>query len=231
MNSSLNNPTASATPEDAPNQTINAKLCDGTILIGWGKRGHGMNGKDADLDRVGQCLVTSLETVDPIGAKEMRVDIHLRLYASICCPSYDSIDFDSFADKASPELKEFFASQGVDLSDLDEDGEEKVVEYFREQAEGIVCGMDATPGDPFAIMWNDDAWEGGIDVTLSVPLSLDEYEEIEDGNEETLNLIGQRIATEIYAGNQGGTPERDRMKQWEDEIGMCNDQINELDCY
>jgi hypothetical protein len=228
-------------PEDsAPNQTINAKLCDGTILIGYGKPGHGMNGKDADLDRIGQCLVTSLETVDPIGADNLRVDINLRLYVSICAPSYDGIDFEKVKNTDDPMLREFFKDHlGVDLAGLDVDDDspeteeqlEKIVEFYRAQAEGIVCGMNATPDDPFAIMWNDDAWEGGIDVTLSVPLTVDEYEEIEAGNQETLDTIAARIAAEIYAGNEGGTPERDRMKLWEEEIGLCNDMIAQLGCY
>jgi hypothetical protein len=222
--------------DDSPNQTINEKLCDGTILIGWGKPGHGMNGKDADLDRIGQCLVTSLETVDPIGAKEMRVDIHLRLYASVCAPSYDSIDLDTLRKNASEELKEFFKDyHGIDLDMVTEDDDEsfeKIVEYFREQAESIACGANPCPDDPFAFMWDGDgAWDGGTDITLSVPLSLDEYEAIEDGDEETLGTVGQRIATEIYAGNEGGTPERDRMKHFEKEVGLWNDLINQLECY
>jgi hypothetical protein len=63
------------TQDKAPQQTINEKLCDGTILIGYGKRGHGMNGKDADLDRIGQCLVTSLETVNP-GGRDFQININ-----------------------------------------------------------------------------------------------------------------------------------------------------------
>ncbi len=239
MKSNLDNPMASATPEDSPNQTINEKLCDGTVLIGYGKRGHGMNGKDADLDRIGQCLVTSLETVDLIGADKLRVDIHLRLYVSICAPSYDGIDFEKVKETADPDFRKFFQGIGVDLDGLDvnddspetEEQLEKIVSFYREQAQGIVCGMNATPDDPFAIMWNDDAWEGGIDVTLSVPLTVDEYEEIEAGNQETLDIIAARIAAEIYAGNEGGTPDRDRMKLWEEEIGLCNDMIGQLGCY
>jgi hypothetical protein len=236
----IDNPYASATPDDSPNQTINDKLCDGTILIDYGKAGHGMNGKHADLDSCGQCLVTELVTVDPVGADNMRIDIHLRLYATICAPSYDSIDYDGLKAKASPESKEFLREYyGVDLDTLDinddspenEEKIEKIVDYFREQAESIVCDMNATPDDPFAIMWNDDAWEGGIDVTLSVPLTVDEYDEIEDGNEETLDIVARRIYDEILDGNKGGTPERDRMKIWEEEIALCNKMINELECY
>jgi hypothetical protein len=68
-------------------QTIDDLIRNQCTIIGHGKPQHGMNGKDSDLGRIGQCTVTQLETIDTIGAKEMRVDIHLRLYASVCAPS------------------------------------------------------------------------------------------------------------------------------------------------
>ncbi|MGL5018001.1 MAG: hypothetical protein ACRDBP_07700 [Luteolibacter sp.] len=237
---------AGSTPDDAPDQTINEKLCDGTILIGYGKRGHGMNGKDADLDRIGQCLVTKLVTEDPVGADSMRVAIHLRLYASICSPSWDGIDFDELKNWMPKECKGFFKTyhkidiNKIDSSALDNPRRakamewklEKIVEHFREQATEIVCGMNPCPGDPFAFMWDGDgAWDGGTDITLHVPLSVDEYEAIEDGDKEALDIIAARIAQEIWDGNEGGTPERDRMKRFEEEVGLCNDMINRLECY
>lgn len=282
---------AKADPDDSPNQTINRLLCDGTILIGYGKRGHGMNGKDADLDRVGQCLLTSLETVDPVHADNMGVLINLRLYVTISAPSYDGIDWDKVRSipDTNPNLAAFFAEHhGIDLGTLDIDDEsdegmakvESVIDHFREQAEGIVCGMDAAPGDPFAFMWNEESWDGGIDVQLEVPLSVDEYEAIEglechpdevmahgrrpalvravtdlllatdkhaEARKKILELrdfdrvqkrgrralesVASRISREIWRGNKGGTPERDRMKLWEEEVGLCNDMINKLECY
>lgn len=222
-----------------PNQTINEKLCDGTILIGYGKRGHGMNGKDADLDRIGQCLVTSLETVEDGDA--MRVDINLRLYASVCAPSGENFNFDALKENASPELRDYFMGESVDINTLDdainndEDGAwEKlgvVVDYFKEQAGLIAEGANPCPDDCMAFIWNDDAWEGGTDITLTVPLSVPEYQSIESGDEKTLATIAQRIANEIYDGNKGGTPERDRMKLFEEEVGLWNDLINKLECY
>ena len=238
----IDNPMNTAdAPDEGPNQTINDNLCDGTILIGYGKQGHGMNGKDADLGRIGQCLVTKLETVDPTGEEEMRVDIHLRLYCSICAPSCEGMNIETVKKNASPELLEFFKGQGVDIDKLidsdfdDPDHYEQlqiVVDYFQDQAQEIVCGMhhDTTRGDPFAIMWNDDAWEGGIDVKLTVPLSLEEYEAIEEGQSVDLREVGDRISKEID-GNEGGTPERDAMKLWEETIGEANDMINKLECY
>lgn len=229
---SIDNPT-----DNAPNQTINDKLCDGTILIGYGTRGHGMNGKDADIDRIGQCLVTSLETVDPIGANSMRVDIHLRLYASICAPSGGSFDFEALRENAGPDLREYFKDAGIDIDTLEEDSEdsydklETVVEYFKEQAGYIAEGADPCPDECMAFMWNDDCWDGGTDITLSVPLSVEEYEAIEAGDDKTLAIIAKRIDQEICDGNKGGTPERDRMKRFEEEVGMWNDGINKLGCY
>lgn len=234
---------ASATPDDSPNQTIHDNLCDGTILIGYGKRGHGMNGKDADLDRTGQCLVTSLETVDPIGANSMRVDIHLRLYASICAPTGEDFDFDALRENAGPDLREYFKGKGVDIDTLEDgsdDDLDTVVEYFREQAGYIAegadpCGYIAEGADPWGrgmtFMWNDDCWDGGTDITLSVPLTLEEYEAIEEGDDKTLKAIGERIYLEIMDGNKGGTPERDKMKRFEEEVGLWNDLINKLECY
>lgn len=270
-------------PDDAPNQTINELLCDGTILIGYGKRGHGMNGKDADLDRIGQCLVTELVTEDPVGADTMRVAINLRLYACICAPSHDGIEFSELHEWWSPELKEFFKEHHeVDIDAIDwnnwddpatEKAAEEIVEHFRDQACHIVCGMSPCD-DPFAFMWDGDgSWDGGTDVVLYVSLTVDEYEMIEglrgiedklrdqrsamrEGYEaddpkrirtalrefeallkvrkkgtKALDKVARRIAKEIYDANKGGNPGRDRLKRFEEEVGLCNDLLNQLECY
>lgn len=215
----IENPYYLDSPDYSPNQTINEKLCDGRILIGYGKAGHGMNGKNADLDRVGQCLVKELVTEDPIGAKEMRVAINLYLYATICAPSYDSLDY--YREKMSDETKT--ALSGI----LDVEDDEEFLEYLKDQACMTVCGMHHDVGGE--IEWDgDDSWCGGIDVTLYVPLTVDEYEEIEDGNEETLKTIADRISTEICEANEGGSKGRDLLKLWEEEVGMVNDMINDL---
>lgn len=121
--------------------------------------------------------------------------------------------------------------------------------------------------------YNDDCWEGGTNITLTVPLTVEEYEAIEEGKnvddqlrglrrsigdaslkndveaitailpnfkdiievkskfQSTLSKVADRIAKEICDGNKGGTPERDKMKHFENEIGLCNDTINQLECY
>ena len=227
--------------DDSPSQYINEKLCDGTVLIGYGKRGHGMNGKDADLDRIGQCLVTSLVTIDPTGSKDLRIDINLRLYASICAPSAEGMNLETVRENASPELRAYFMDQGVDIDTLEAEIEadaesawdklNSVVDYFQEQAGYIAEGADPCPQDCMAFMWNDDCWEGGTDIVLSVPLTCEEYEAIEEGDETALEVVAERIAQEIYDGNKGGTPGRDKMKRFEEEVGLWNDLINKLECY
>lgn len=223
--------------QDDPNQTINDKLCDGTILIGYGKVGHGMNGKDADLDRIGQCLVKSLETIDEVGAANMEVLIHLRLYATVCAPSYEGMNLEAVRTQVSPELRDYFKSMGVDLDRTedelydDEESYSKIVEHYQEQAQMIAMDANPCPSDPFAFMWNDGAWEGGIDVTLRVPLTVDEYDAIESDDKQTLDDIAKRICTEIYDANKGGTPERDKIKLFEEQVGLWNDLINKLECY
>ena len=221
-------------------QTINDKLCDGTILIGYGKPGHGMNGKNADLDPVGQCLVKSLETVDSVDAKNMKVLIHLHIYATVCAPSGESMNLEAVKENACPKLREYFLTKGVDLNRTeeelydDETAFETIVDYFQKEAGYIAECADPCPTDWLTFMWNDDAWEGGTNITLEVPLSVDEYEAIESGEDcgaEALDDIAKRIATEISDANQGGTPERDKLKRFEEEVALWNKKLNQLQCY
>lgn len=203
--------------DDMPKQTVNEKLCDGTILIGYGERGHGMNGKDADLDRVGQCLVTKLVTEDPVGANNMRIAIHLRLYAKICAPCYENVDY--YKEKMTEDTRKTL-SKFINIEDEDE-----FIEYLGDQTFHTVCGMGPV-GD---FMYDDDnAWTGGTDAILYVDLTVDEYEEIEDGNEETLKKIADRISKEICDANEGGYDGRDIVKDFEYEVGLANDMINDL---
>ena len=197
--------TASPYDDDTPEQTINDLLCDGTILIGYGKPGHGMNGKDADLDTCGQFTVKSLETVDPIKTDSMKILIHCYLYASICPAYYDGDDAE-------------------------------MEEYLLDQSTAIVCGMHP---DTFSndCMFDGDYWSGGLDVTLEVPLSINEYEIIEcacdpehDSAEydATLKTIADRIMTEIVDSEKGGTPERDKVQIFYEEVALANTLIDGL---
>lgn len=153
--------------ENEPMQTINEKLCDGTILIGYGKVGHGMNGKDADLDSGGQCLLKELVTVDPLHAKSMRIDLVLHQYASVCEPYTDEMD-------------------------------EEDAEQANELAQEVVCTWNEYSGD-----WTGgDYWQFRNDLTVSVNLSVEEYDAIEDGCEKTLKLIGDRLSDKIFKGKE-----------------------------
>lgn len=160
-------------PDDTPKQTIHEKLCDGTILIGYGRAGHGMNGKDADLDSCGQCLVKQLVTVDPLHADKMRIDIHLHLYANVCEP---------YVEQKDGETEEAYETR-----------REKLMEVATE----IVCGEVRYNGE-----WTgSDYWCFKTDAVLSVPLSVQEYEWIESGHDKILKRVANRICKAIYKGN------------------------------
>ena len=202
----------------SPEQTIDEKLCDGAILIGYGKAGHGMNGRDADLDRVGQCVVESLVTLDPIREATMKIAINLKLYASLSYPSYE--DLDGYRERMSDEEKELY-SKFVDVSDDD-----VFLEYLKDQASLVFEGMhwdtfDDCDGD-------EDGFYGNKRTTLFVDLFVDEYEEIEDGNQETLDRIAHRINKEICDANKGHKKGRNEVKLFEDEVGLANDMINDI---
>lgn len=223
---------------------LNEKVRQDCAIRGYGRRDHGMNGKDADLEGVGQCVVTELVPVAPTNSEDLRIDIKLRLYATICAPSGESFDHEAVIQNASPEELAYFKSVGADPREIDWDKDEdaayaitdKLADYYCEQAAFIVSDTDAIEaqrGDPFAVMWNDNAWEGGIDVTLSVPLTADECDALEshEYDDELLDTLAKRIATEIHDANKGGTPERDALKCWEEWVSRCNQEINKLGCY
>lgn len=192
--------TASPYDDDEPAQTINEKLCDGTILIGYGKPGHGMNGKDADLDRHGQCLVKELRTVDPVGADTMRVDIHLHLYADVCEPYIEW------------------------TGDIPENVAEGMSEEAMDIATEIVCDCWEYEGE-----WTgSDYWCFWTDVVLSVRLEVEEYEEIEAGYEPTLQAIAQRIANAIYEGNEETKKFEKTMASLNDAINELGHKYQEI---
>jgi hypothetical protein len=232
---------------------LNEKVRNDCALRNHGRAQHGMNGKDADLYGRGQCVVTDLVPVDDPKSAGFRIDIRLRLYATICAPCGEGFNYEAVIKNASEEDIEYFASIDADPREIeglfeqnpeqhpDADDRayaiiDKLVEHYCDQATFIVSdtsGLEAQRGDPFAVMWNDNAWEGGIDITLSVPLTSDECEAFEthEYDDELLDDISERIATEIYDANKGGTPERDALKCWEEWVSFCNTEINKLDCY
>tara|TARA_R110000772_G_scaffold249530_2_gene363928 strand:+ start:69023 stop:69535 length:513 start_codon:yes stop_codon:yes gene_type:complete len=139
-------------PEDnGPNQTISEKLCDGKILIGYGKKGHGMHGKHADLDEHGQLELNELITEDPIGGDSMRVRLHIKQYAAISRPEDESFN------------ETVMAWKSVGNLEADED-----TLYLNREIEKTIA------------------------------LSVDEYEEIEDGDKNALEIIAKRINEIIY---------------------------------
>jgi hypothetical protein len=161
--------TASPHDDDPPIQTIAENLCDGRILIGYGKRGHGMNGKDADLNYGGQCLLKSIEVLDPIGADNMELRLDIHCYATICEPS-----------------------------EHDDETDEKL-EQRREVAGEVVCTWDASyPGE-----WTGDDWCFDTDITATVPITVDEYDEGSFGNQKkVLEVIAQRIYDAITSNKE-----------------------------
>jgi len=256
----IENPMYTANPDDdyvdelaVTYHILNEKVRNDRALRNHGRVQHGMNGKDADLYGCGQCVVTELVPVDDPKSAGFRIDICLQLYATICAPSVEGFNYEAVIKNASEEDLEYFASIDADPREIEGLFEknpeqhpdaydrayviiDKLVEYYCEQAMFIVSdlsGLEAQRGDPFAVMWNDDAWEGGIDVTLSVPLTDDECQAFEthEYDDELLDDISNRIATEIYDANKGGTPERDALKRWEEWVSFCNTEINKLDCY
>jgi hypothetical protein len=74
---------------ECTNQDIAIALLDNKTIKGYGRRQHGLNGKDADLDNAGQCAVDQIAIIDPNGADTMFIRIYLNRYASICQPTDD----------------------------------------------------------------------------------------------------------------------------------------------
>lgn len=69
------------------NQEIAVALLDGKVIKGHGKICHGMNGKDADLDPEGQCVVDEIVIIDPVHEDTMFLELHISRYVNICTPT------------------------------------------------------------------------------------------------------------------------------------------------
>jgi len=74
---------------DSVNQHIAEQLLNGKCLKGHGKVQHGMNGKDADLDPAGQCVIEEINIIDPVKSETMFIELHIARYANICTPTDD----------------------------------------------------------------------------------------------------------------------------------------------
>lgn len=95
----IDNPMAKADSDDSPRQTIANALHEESTIKGFGRRQHGLNGKDADLDNGGQCVVRGLYVYeDKTG---LRLGANLNLYANVCEPTDDD---DSRKDKYMKEI-------------------------------------------------------------------------------------------------------------------------------
>ena len=68
-------------------QSIAELLLDRKTIRGHGKPGHGMNGKDADLDEGGQCVIEEINIIDPVGSDTMFMELVILRYANICAPT------------------------------------------------------------------------------------------------------------------------------------------------
>ena len=66
------------------NQTLANDLKTDYTIIGYGRKQHGLEGKDADLDPSGQCVVDKIELMENPQGLFLKVDFHR--YANVCEP-------------------------------------------------------------------------------------------------------------------------------------------------
>lgn len=57
---------------------------------GWVRAGHGMNGKNADLDPGGQLTIEHIEVLDLVKRDNLVVRATIKQYANICAPTDDN---------------------------------------------------------------------------------------------------------------------------------------------
>ena len=211
--------TASPYDEDETLVDLDSLLRCDKVLRNYGKPGHGLYGKDSDLESCGQVYLKQISIVDPIKSKHLRIDIDLHYYCSICAPCEYSAE--KWFTKLSPDQKQAWMLHSV----------EEAHEFLMDQAAGIVFDMHSDAfGDPFALMWDGDYWSGGFDATISVPLFCNEYEALDDPYtaNETLDVIESRIAHAIYDADQGGDPVRNRIKLYANKLALANKRIDGL---
>lgn len=90
-----NDPSAPYNQDDPP-----FELAADRTLIGYGRKGHGLNGKDADLNEFGQNVVEEALWFRDDGA----VLVTGRRYASVCPPVNDDGETDEAASEIAQEL-------------------------------------------------------------------------------------------------------------------------------
>ena len=71
------------------NQEIAIALLDEKVIKGHGKRCCGMNGKNADLDPEGQCVVDQIAIIDPVHEDTLFIELYLNRYVNICTPTHE----------------------------------------------------------------------------------------------------------------------------------------------
>jgi hypothetical protein len=72
---------------ECTNQDIAIALLDEKVIRGYGRRCCGMNGKNADLDPEGQCVVDQIAIIDPVGSDTLFIELYLNRYVNVCTPT------------------------------------------------------------------------------------------------------------------------------------------------
>ena len=139
-----------------------------------------MNGRDADLDHGGQMHLKSLQVVDPTGKDKMRVLMELYLYASICEPNLPFQD-----------------------NHYGEDGQlTPFAQMKEEEAMEQACHLVKAEFDYSGEWTGSDYWTFSHTVKTFVEISVDEYAAVDNGSEETLQAIAQRLMTELRSNQE-----------------------------
>jgi hypothetical protein len=169
---------------------VDELIRDERTIKGYGRAQHGFNGKNADLDAEGQCVVKSLVIEDPVGAKDMRIAINLHLYADVCEP---------YLEPREGETEEDFEQRQSNAMDV---------------ATEIVCDTQAYSGE-----WTgSDYWCFSHDETLYVPLTVDEFDLLESKDQATIDSITDRVAKAILVGSEDMRDFEQTMSQLNKEI-------------
>jgi len=72
---------------ECTNQDLAISLLHDKVIVGHGRKGHGMNGKDADLDPQGQCVIDQVAIIDLIKSDTLFIEIYTNRYVNVCTPT------------------------------------------------------------------------------------------------------------------------------------------------